>query len=153
MKKWIIAIIVIAVIVGGVFGWSTYSSRKAQEAMLAGLQTLEVEIGTLVATIGATGTVRSNQSATLTWQTSGTVESVSAQIGAQVSADQELARLEQTSLPQNVILAQADLVSAEKALEGLKNSQLQQAGRGRSVAYKDQRNSRRVIQYHTRDHP
>jgi len=86
-----------------------------------------VKIGTLVATIGATGTVRSNQSATLTWQTSGTVESVMVEIGEQVVADQELAKIEQTSLPQNVILAQADLVSAEKALEDLLNSQLQQA--------------------------
>jgi HlyD family secretion protein len=35
--------------------------------------------------------------------------------------------LAQTSLPQNVILAQADLVSAENTLEDLLNSQLQQA--------------------------
>ena len=127
MKKWIIAIVVIAIVVGGVIGWGIYSQKKAQETMLANLQTLKVEVGTLVATIGATGTVRSNQSAVLTWQTSGTVESVMAQIGEQVVTDQELAKLEQTSLPQNVILAQADLVSAKKALEDLLNSQLQQA--------------------------
>ncbi|MFH1632849.1 MAG: efflux RND transporter periplasmic adaptor subunit [Chloroflexota bacterium] len=80
-----------------------------------------------MATIGATGTVRSNQSAVLTWQTSGTVERVNVLIGDQVSRDQELATLEQTSLPQSVIMAQADLVSAEKALDDLLNSQLQQA--------------------------
>ena len=127
MKKWIIAIIVIAIIVGGVIGWGVYKQKQTQEAMLANLQTLKVEVGTLVATIGATGTVRSNQSAVLTWQTSGTVESVMAQIGEHVVIDQELAKLEQTSLPQSVILAQADLVSAKKALEDLLNSQLQQA--------------------------
>ncbi|MBU1660289.1 MAG: hypothetical protein KKD28_02310, partial [Chloroflexi bacterium] len=127
MKKWIIAIVVIAVIVGGVIGWQSYSAQKAQESLLADLQTVEAELGTLVATIGATGTVRSNQSAVLTWQTYGTVERVNVLIGDQVSRDQELATLEQTSLPQSVIMAQADLVSAEKALDDLLNSQLQQA--------------------------
>jgi HlyD family secretion protein len=127
MKKWIIAIIAIAVITGGLIGWRAYSQKKAQEAMLANLQTIKVEVGTLVATIGATGTVRSNQSAILTWQTSGTVESVLAQIGEKVVTDQELAKLEQTSLPQSVILAQADLVSAKNALDDLLNSRLQQA--------------------------
>jgi len=127
MKKWIIAIVVIAAIVGGVIGWQNYSAQKAQEALLADLQTVEAELGTLVATIGATGTVRSNQSALLAWQTSGTIERVNVLIGGQISRDQELATLEQTSLPQSVIMAQADLVSAEKALDDLLNSKLQQA--------------------------
>ena len=35
--------------------------------------------------------------------------------------------LEKTSLPQTVILAQADLVNAKKALDDLLNSKLQQA--------------------------
>jgi len=127
MKKWIITIIVIAVLVGGFITWRQYTTQKEQEAMLAGLQTVEIERSTLVATIGATGTVRSNQSATLTWQTSGTVKNVAVLVGDQVAADQELSTLEQTSLPQNVILAQADLVSTQKALDDLMNSQLQQA--------------------------
>ena len=38
-----------------------------------------------------------------------------------------LASLSKTSLPQSVILAQADLVSSEKALDDLMNSQLQEA--------------------------
>lgn len=127
MKKWIIAIIVIVVIAGSLFGVQRYNAQKAQEEMLASLQTIAVEYDTLVATIGATGTVRSNQNATLAWQTSGSVEKVNVQIGETVVADQELATLEETSLPQTVILAQADLVNAEKVLDDLLNSQLQQA--------------------------
>ncbi len=127
MKKFLITILVIAVIGGGIYAWLTYRAQKSQEEMLADLQTVEVETGTLVATIGATGVVRSNQSALLTWQTSGTVERVNVLLGAAVVQGDELAALVQTSLPQNVILAQADLVSAQKALDDLYNSQLQQA--------------------------
>jgi HlyD family secretion protein len=91
------------------------------------MQTLALEEGTLAATIGATGTVRANQSANLGWQTSGTIEEVNILLGDEVTKDQELAGLSQTSLAQNVILAQADLVNAEKALDDLLNSQVQQA--------------------------
>ena len=52
---------------------------------------------------------------------------MSVQVGDTVATDQMLASLSKTSLPQSVILAQADLVSAEKALDDLMNSQLQEA--------------------------
>jgi HlyD family secretion protein len=127
MKRAIIIILVIAVIVGGVIGWRTYSAQKQQEELLASLEFATIEQGTLVATIGATGVVLSNQSALLTWQTSGSVEAVNVSIGDKVTKDQILASLAETSLPQTVILAQADLVSAQQALDDLMNSQLQQA--------------------------
>jgi len=73
----------------------------------------------LTATIGATGTVHSNQSADLYWKTSGTVEEVYVKVGDQASAGDVLARVSQASLPQAVILAQADLVNAQKALDDL----------------------------------
>ena len=98
--------------------------------------------GNLSATVGATGTVRSNQSATLVWQTSGIVESVSAQLGDSVKTDDELAVLAQASLPQTVILAEADLVSAQQALDDLTNSDTDRANavitlRGAQDAYDD----------------
>ena len=127
MKKFLIIIVVLAVIIGGGYAWFTYSSQKAQEELMASLQTTEVDYGTLTATIGATGVVRSNQTAILTWQTSGTAEQVGVLVGDTVITDQNMASLAETSLPQSVILAQADLVSAEKALDDLMNSQLQQA--------------------------
>ncbi|MBL7164337.1 MAG: efflux RND transporter periplasmic adaptor subunit [Anaerolineales bacterium] len=127
MKRWIIIIVVLAVVVGGIFGWRTYSANKARQELMASLQTVTVEQGTLVATIGATGRVRSNQSAQLVWKTSGTVEQVNVQVGDAVSLGTELAALEQTSLPQSVILAQADLVSAQKALDDLLDSGLLRA--------------------------
>jgi HlyD family secretion protein len=83
------------------------------------LQTATVERGTLTAMVGATGNVRANQTVILTWQTSGSVEAVDVAIGDTVEAGDVLASLLQTSLSQNLILAQADLVSAEKNLETL----------------------------------
>jgi HlyD family secretion protein len=85
-------------------------------------QTQALARGDLTATIGATGSVRANQSATLMWLTTGTVDKVNVQVGDRVNKGDVLANLLQTSLPQNVILAQADLVSAQQALTNLLDS-------------------------------
>jgi HlyD family secretion protein len=85
-------------------------------------QTAMIERGNLTATIGSTGTVRAKQSAILTWQAAGSVESVNVQVGDRVGPDDVLASLSETSLPQNVITAEADLASAQKDLDQLLNS-------------------------------
>ncbi len=85
-------------------------------------QTVKVERGQLVATVGATGTVRARQSAILVWQTSGTVAKVNASVGDLVPAEAVLASLSPTTVSQNIILAEADLVAAQKALDDLKES-------------------------------
>jgi len=85
-------------------------------------RTATIERGDLVATVGATGTVRARQTATLVWQTTGTVEDVNVEIGDQVGANEVLASLSKTSLPQTIILAEADMVSAQRALEDLLQS-------------------------------
>jgi HlyD family secretion protein len=85
-------------------------------------QTATIERGNLVATVGATGTVRALQTATLVWQTTGTVDKVNVNIGDEVEAEEVLASLSKTSLPQNIILAEAELVSANQALEDVLDS-------------------------------
>jgi len=82
-------------------------------------QTAKVEKGELVATVGATGTVRARQSVTLVWQTSGSVDEVNVSVGDAVAAETVLASLSPTSVSQNIILAEADLVNAQKALDEL----------------------------------
>ena len=47
-------------------------------------QTLLAERGDLAAYVGATGSVRAKQTATLTWQTNGIVGDVNAEIGERV---------------------------------------------------------------------
>jgi HlyD family secretion protein len=85
-------------------------------------QTEAAERGNLSATVEATGTVRARQSATLTWRTSGVVEAADVQLGDTVKAGDVLAVLERDSLPKNVLLAKADLVSAQQALDDLLGS-------------------------------
>jgi HlyD family secretion protein len=85
-------------------------------------QTAKVERGMLVATIGATGTVRAQQTTVLVWQAAGTVDVVNVKVGDNVPAGFVMAYLSKTSLPQSIILAEADLVSAQKALGDLVNS-------------------------------
>ncbi|MGD9091979.1 MAG: efflux RND transporter periplasmic adaptor subunit [Anaerolineales bacterium] len=126
MKKWIILIVVVLILAGGFYIFGPLRNQR-QATASAEFQTVPAERGELTATVGATGVVRANQTALLTWQTSGTVDEVKAEVGEQVSKDQVLATLELTSLPQTIILAQADLVSAQQALDDLLNSQLQQA--------------------------
>jgi HlyD family secretion protein len=91
------------------------------------LETVVVSRGSLTATVGATGIVRPNQSAILTWSTSGTVEAVNVNSQELVEPGTVLAALERSSLPQNVVLAEAELINAQKALDDLLNSQTAQA--------------------------
>ncbi|GAB4581122.1 MAG: hypothetical protein Fur0022_38690 [Anaerolineales bacterium] len=127
MKRFLTILIILVVIGGGLFAFGQYRAQQLRAETLANLQTEPVGTGSLTATVGATGVVRSNQSAILTWQTSGTVGEVNVLAGNAVTTDQVLASIKQTTLPQSVILAQADLVSAQKALEDLYNLDLQQA--------------------------
>lgn len=120
-RRIITVVIILAVLVGGFFGLRAWGSNQA-EAMLNDLQTEPAQIGPLEASVGATGTVRANQTVTLTWETSGTVDDVLFNLGDTVEEGEVMASLRQSSLPQNVILAQADLVSAQNALEDLLDS-------------------------------
>jgi HlyD family secretion protein len=119
MRKAIIVIVLLAVVAGGVYLFMRFRAGQRASAM-NDLQTVPAERGELVASIGATGTVRANQTAILPWQTSGSVSDLNVSVGEQVTADQVLAELEETSLPQNVILAGVDLVNARNALEDLR---------------------------------
>jgi len=119
MKKTIIIIVAALLLIGAYFVYNTYAQAQSDQAELETLETVEVHLGTLSATISATGTVRSNQSAVVTWQTSGTVGIVNVVMGDPVQSGDVLADLVQTSLPQNVIMAQNDLVAAQDALENL----------------------------------
>ena len=85
-------------------------------------QTAKIERGNVTATIGATGTVRAKQTAVLIWQAAGTVDVVNINVGDAVTANAVLASLKKTSLPQSVIMAEADLISAKKSLEDLQTS-------------------------------
>lgn len=122
MKKrtiYIIAAVAVVVIAVGGFFWY----RNSQQAKAAGqYEIVSLEKGSLTSIVGATGTVRANQSALLNWLTSGTVESVNVEEGEKVKAGDVLADLDPTSLSQAIVLAQADLVTAERNLLNVRDS-------------------------------
>jgi HlyD family secretion protein len=112
--------IIIIILVLAAAGYAAYLwNENRVNAQASTFQLTPVERGNLTAQIGATGVVRSNQSAILTWQTSGIVDEVLVQTGQEISAKQELATLAQTSLQQNIILAKADLANSQQALDDL----------------------------------
>jgi HlyD family secretion protein len=120
LKRKTLALLALVVVALIVFIAIRRSNQTAD--LLSGYQTAVIERGTLIASVGATGNVRANQSAILTWQTSGTVASVNVSVGDKVKQGDVLASLEPSSLPQSIILAQADLVNAERTLENLLTS-------------------------------
>lgn len=126
MRKFVIGAGIVILVIAAVFVIRQVRTGGAN-ASSDGFQTEAAQLGSLTASVGATGTVRSNQTATLAWQTSGTVEEVAAQVGDQTESGSILASLADTSVPQNVILARSELVSAQKALDDLLSSAQAQA--------------------------
>src|SRR5687767_9238696 len=119
----LLIILLIVVIAASAFAYL----RGAGPEAASQFQTTTAERGTLTATIGATGTVRAKQTAVLIWQAAGTVDTVNVKVGDNVPADFVMAYLSKTSLPQSVIMAEADLVDAQKALDALLASTTPQA--------------------------
>lgn len=120
MKRWMWFAITGVLIVGGFLLYRNYQNAQAAKAI--NYDTEKVTKGTLTATVGATGTVRANQMSMLAWQTTGEVSQINVAVHDTVEAGSVLAELNANSLPQNIILAQADLVDAQRALDNLLNS-------------------------------
>ncbi len=120
MRRWIYVGLAIVIVVGGYFGIRAFRSTRSQAG--AAWQTQTASTGELVASVGATGTVRANQYSLLTFGTTGNVERINVDVGDHVAAGEILAGLSPSSLPAQVILAQADLVDARRGLDDLRNS-------------------------------
>jgi len=100
-------------------GFIIYRRAAAKAAAAANLQTATVDRGTLVATVSTAGSVAAPQSVTLVWHTTGIVGKVNVKVGDTVEAGQVLMELDPAALSQSVIQAQADLISAQQALDTL----------------------------------
>lgn len=135
MKRTITRILIGIIVVGAIAGAVYYfkfspASPAANSAANPAYQTAVVKRGALTATISATGSVRARQTASLAWSVSAKVGEVKVVIGQPVKKDDILAVLDPTSLPQNLLQAQSDLISAQTALQDLYD----QAGQQRSNA-------------------
>ena len=127
MKKFRLITIVIIAILAGALAFITWRARQNANAILASLETEAIQRGSLSSAVGATGTVRSNQSANLVWKVSGQIDQVLSELGETVVAGDTLGTVSEASLPAHIILAQADLVNYKKELETLTTSSIQQA--------------------------
>ena len=115
--------VVLILLLVAIVAFGAYRVNQSRNAdTTSQFQTSQIARGNLTATIGATGTVRAQQTAVLVWQAAGTVDVVNVRVGDNVPADFVMAYLAKTSLPQSIILAEADLASAQKALDDLVNS-------------------------------
>ncbi len=121
MKKALVIFISLLVVAAAAYAGYRVIQTRRQANTISSLQTITAQRGDLTATVGATGTVRPEQSASLLWQTSGIVDHVYPKVGQVIAAGETLANLAPTSLPQNVILAQSDLIAARNALAALTN--------------------------------
>jgi HlyD family secretion protein len=124
-RTWII-ILVVVVVVAGIGVWY-FTSRNTNPATTQ-YQTVQAEKGTLTATVGATGTVRSNQTAVLTWQNTGTIGIVNVKPGDQIKTGGVLASLllapvTQSTLESALITAQQNLAELASP-EAIANARL-----------------------------
>ncbi|MBI3166456.1 MAG: efflux RND transporter periplasmic adaptor subunit [Chloroflexi bacterium] len=114
-RTWIvIGVVAIVLLVVGVS-----MTRQPEQPLF---ETVALERGDLAASVGATGSVRANRTAVLTWQSNGNVGVVNAAIGDDVTGGDVLAELDKASLSQSIILAEADLINSQQALEDLLES-------------------------------
>ncbi|MGE5072054.1 MAG: biotin/lipoyl-binding protein, partial [Anaerolineae bacterium] len=113
-------VVVIAVVIG-------VMNARARAGSTSQYQTEPAHRGDLAAAVGATGSVRANQSAILNWQTTGTVDQVNVKAGDQVSKGDVLATLSNTSVPATVIKAEADLIAAKQSMDTLLHSDTDRA--------------------------
>jgi HlyD family secretion protein len=124
-KRFLISGIVIVVLGAGFLAYRVTTNARASDS--SSVQTATVQRGSLESTLSSSGNTRANQSATISWQTSGKVSDVTLQVGDTVQANQELAALDPTSLPTDMITAKQTLLTAQQALEDLLDSKTQQA--------------------------
>ena len=120
--RWIVIVVLVLI-----FALIANNQNQARKTAMDEYQTVKLERSDLVVIVGATGIVEANQTADLNWETTGRVESVNFAVNDRVKAGDILADLADNTLPQSVILAQADLVDAQKALEDLINSNTESA--------------------------
>jgi HlyD family secretion protein len=132
MKRKTIILTVIILAALGLVAFGLFGSGRGA-GFANDFETETIERGTLSSIVEANGIVQSNQTALLFWKISGKVDEMLVKPGDQVRVDDILASLATTSLPSYIITSRAELLSAQDALDDLKNSEIQQAQAQKAV--------------------
>lgn len=118
MRKFLIALLILAVVAGGV--WVAYQRvAQARAAATPAWEVAQVVRDTISATVSATGAVLPEREASLAFQTAGTIASVAVEVGQQVSAGQVLAQLDTADLALAVRQAEIGVRQAQAQLRQL----------------------------------
>ncbi len=124
---WIIPIVLVAAAAGTIFYFRAHPVQaKAATIDLTKLTTTKVVTGSVSTGISASGTLRTNQTASLAWSISGQVAKVLVQKGDPVKAGQVLAQLDPSSST-TLVSAQANLATAQQTLANLQDVSVSQA--------------------------
>jgi HlyD family secretion protein len=122
-RYWVIGLIVV-IIAAVVF--LRFNSARASHVTAEPTGT--VTTLNVAQTVDTTGPLAAQPSASLTWNTSGVVETVNVKSGDKVKAGDVLMKLKTTSVSSSIISAQADLVTAQQNLQNAQtNTSLAQA--------------------------
>ncbi len=117
VRNWTIVGIVAVAAILLAWGGSPAKANDTTAATEATVSSLDV-----AETIEASGSLEAQPFASLSWKTSGVVESLNVTPGDFVKADSILLTLDPTSVSASIVSAQADLVTAQKNLEDLLTS-------------------------------
>jgi HlyD family secretion protein len=129
-KWWSLPLTLFIIVLVGAAAFFVYRYVNAQKAtgLASSLTTVKVTLGSLQATVGASGNVYANQTSTITWKTAGRIGAINVKQGDQVKAGEVLATLDPTSLTDNnVILAKQNLITAQQNLQNLQDSTVNEA--------------------------
>ena len=117
VRNWAIAGVVVIAVILMAWRFSPARANNPTAAIPATVTSLDV-----AETIEASGSLEAQPFASLSWKTSGVVESLNVKPGDFVKADSILLTLDPTSVSASIVSAQADLVTAQKNLEDLLTS-------------------------------
>ncbi len=117
--SWLIAILAVIVVLVISLGGSVKAKQAVTDTNTAAVTTI-----TRAESIDTSGSLKAQSAASLAWKTNGTVEKININVGDKVKAGDILLRLQPTSASANILSAQADLVSANQALDDLLHSNL-----------------------------
>ncbi|MBN8654986.1 MAG: efflux RND transporter periplasmic adaptor subunit [Anaerolineae bacterium] len=118
VRNWLFAVIAVAVIAVVTYLLLSPADASDSTAPTQG-KVVALEVSQ---TIETSGTLDAQPFASLTWKTSGVVESVNVQPGDLVQAGDVLLALQPSSTSASIVAAQADLINAQEKLEDLVSS-------------------------------
>ena len=97
MRRRVIVFLLVGVVLAG-GAWFGYQWYRQGTATAPPLQTAAITVGTISTSVSASGTIAAPQSTTLSWETTGVIQSINVSVGDVVAAGDVLADLEHASL-------------------------------------------------------